>query len=542
MASADDSLKFKNPDNPNVEIRIPKALANGTQYTSLQKLISGMSLAEFIDFFGWIWDQGKGEFVPWVLWPMQRDLADAMDIAKILWMPKARQMGGSEMAAMKAIKITIEENGAQVIVVSKGETEAKYFLSERIKKKMMPLMQRTEGVPWPKVESFTQICYVGEPPGQNEADTRSYIESLPSDPDAGRGRTLRYVIMDEAKTIESADKIFKSLFPTIDANPRGQMVILSNSGNGSWSNGRFKEMWDRCRNELGTDTGTLSDGNTLFFLSTYANPKHDDAWKKRSIATLGSELAHYTENPETMEHFFLSPEGKVIPSFDKKEGGLHVQSIPPDFTRKFFLIYDHGYRHPAVLSFALYDEYEDHVHIFKSMYWYEKYIDLIAVDIKAEMDELKRKAIPSPNRYIADGSIFNATGQAARTVGTVLRDEAGISFDRANKYDEAGTLQLVNKRFRTKKITIDPSCTNLIKQLDEWVYDKNGNPKDEGNDGPDTLRYLEAELYVQERPKEAPKPKAYQRLAMQRKAMLARGFAQVMNMSQLDQERAWLAG
>jgi hypothetical protein len=535
-------LRFQNADNPNVEVRIPKALASGNAYSPLQKLIADMSLAEFIDTFGWIWDQATGQFVPFQLWPMQRVLADIMDAAKVLWMPKGRQLGGSEMTAMKAIKIAIEENGAQIIVVSKGETEAKYFLSERIKKKMLPLMAKMPQLPWPAVDPYTQICYVGPPPGVGESDTRSYIESLPSDPDAGRGRTLRYVIMDEAKTIEAADKIFNSLFPTIDNNPRGQMVVLSNSGNGTWANGRFKAMWDRCRQELGRDTGTLSDGNVLFFMPATAHPKHDEAWKKRSIATLGSELAHYTENPETMEHFFLSPEGKVIPSFEKKEGGLHVRAMKPDFTWKFFIIYDHGYTHPAVLTFALYNEYEDHVHIFRSMYWYQKYIDLIAADIKVVMADMLAHAIPPPSRQIADGAIFNKTGQASRTVGEVLRDEAGISFDRAHKYDEAGALQLVNKRFRTGKITIDPSCVQLINQLDSWVYDKNGNPKDADNDGPDTLRYLEAELYQQDRPKEAPKPKPYQRLAMKRKALMNGGISQAQGLTPLEASRAWLSG
>jgi hypothetical protein len=539
LASTVENLTIRSSDNPNVEIRIPESVARNP-LTPLQQLIRKMSLAEFIDTFGWIWDPGKGEFVPWQLWPMQRDLADIMDIAKVLWMPKARQVGGSEMVAMKAIKVALEENNAQIIVVSKGETEAKYFLSERVKKKIMPLMAEMPGLPWPAVDPYTQICYVGNPPLEGAADTRSYIESLPSDPDAGRGRTLRYVIMDEAKTIEAPDKIFSSLFPTIDKNPRGQMVILSNSGNGTWFNLRIKDLWDRCRRELGTDTGTLPDGNTLFFLNTYADPSHDAGWKVRSIKTLGGELQHYTENPETMEHFFLSPEGKVLPSFQKKEGGLHVRTVEPNWTSKFFACYDHGYTHPAVLTFALYDEYEDWLHVFKSRYWFQKNIDIIAEDIKEEMRMLQHLGRPLPSRYIADGSIFNKTGQASRTIGEILRDDAGVSFDRAYKYDEAGALGLLNKRFRIGRMTIDPSCVHLINQCDGWIYDKNGEPKDEGNDGPDTLRYIEAELYRQERPKELPKPKPYQRLAMMKRITAMQGA--VIDPRNPGADKAWLNG
>lgn len=531
---------MQSKDAPSVEIRIPKHLAGN--YTALQKLVQGMSLAEFIDLFGWIFSPEVGDFTPWVLWPMQRDLADIMDMARVLWMPKARQMGGSEMVAMKIIKICIEENNAQCVIVSKGETEAKYFLKERFIKKLQPLIEKFPGLPWPTVDPYTQICYVGSPPEQGKSDTRSYAESLPSDPDAGRGRTLRYIAMDEAKTIESPDKVFGSLYGTMDANPRAQMVILSNSGNGTWFNQRVKTIWDQCRSELGKDTGTLSDGNTLFFLSTYANPKHDAEWKRKNIAAFGNELQHYTENPETMEHFFLSPEGKVIPSFNKKEGAGNVGYIQPDFTWRYIISYDHGYTHPAVLTFSLYNEYEDFLHIWKSMYWDQKYIDIIAEDIKKEMARQKELGIPFPHRCIADGSIFNRTGQAARTVGEILRDDAGISFDRAHKYDEMGALNLVNKRVRAKKILIDPQAVRLIRDFDSWIYDKNGNPKDADNDGPDTVRYIECELNVQERPKEAPKPKPYQRLAMQRRIMGARGLTQIMNMSQVEASRLWQNG
>lgn len=543
---------MRSADAPNVEIRIPKQLAGN--YTQLQKFIQGMSLAEFIDMFGWIFIPEFGEFRPWVLWPMQRELADIMDLARILWMPKARQMGGSEMVAMKIIKISIEENNAQSVIVSKGETEAKYFLKERFIKKLQPLVERSPGLPWPPVDDYTQVCYVGEPPETGKTDTRSYVESLPSDPDAGRGRTLRYIAMDEAKTIESPDKVFASLYGTMDANPRAQMVILSNSGNGTWFNERVNKLWEKCRNELGKDTGTLSDGNTLFFLSTYANPKHDAEWKRKSIAAFGNELQHYTENPETMEHFFLSPEGKVIPSFNKKEGATkknekgemvgdtNVAYIKPDFTWRSIMSYDHGYQHPAVLTFALYNEYEDFLHIWKSIYWDQKYIDLIAIDIKNEMAAQRALGIPFPHRCIADGAIFNKTGAAARTIGEILRDDAGISFDRAHKYDESGALNLVNKRVRTRKLIIDPTCTRLIRDFDSWIYDKNGEPKDKDNDGPDTVRYIECELNVQERPKEAPKPKPYQRLAMQRRIAGARGLTQIMNMSQVDASRLWQNG
>ena len=106
-----------------------------------------------------------------------------------------------------------------------------------------------------------------------------------------------------------------------------------------------------------------------------------------------------------------------------------------------------------------------------------------------------------PRALIADTQIFNHDSR--RSVADYFRDQ-GVNFSPAWKSDEAGSRAMLNDRFISNKILIDPECKNAITQLMNYVW-KSGNgsaetPIDKDDEAPDCLRYFCAHVKKQDRP------------------------------------------
>jgi len=279
-------------------------------------------------------------------------------------------------------------------------------------------------------------------------------------------------------------------------NPNGQIIVLSNSGPGTWFNSQLQRIVD----------GRVK-GVDLYFLSVWVDPARNQEWYSETRTSFDSEIDFYMEYPETIEQMLLQREGFVFPNFDSKEGGKHIRNFEPNWNDHYIYGYDDGYVHWAVFLQMMYDPYEDHLYIFDEMYDTGKDTSEISKQINSKIYHWREYGAPrKPWRAIADTAIFSQRGQ--KTVADLIRNYTGINFQKSWKHDEEGSLSMLRIRFTQDKITIHPRCHNLIRQIRDLPFDKNGKPKDAENDGIDILRYICAELNKQIRqvPEKDPKP------------------------------------
>ncbi|MHA1972420.1 MAG: terminase large subunit domain-containing protein [Candidatus Hodarchaeales archaeon] len=449
-----------------------------------------MRIAQFIELFCSFFNYEKDELEQMVLWPKQRELCDLLDTCCKLFWPKARQVGGSVIAGMLAVKTAITEPKVDIIIISRNEKEARYFLKDKVLA-VLNSLPAVEGIDWGTWEPYKDIITFSN---------GSTIESIPTSDDAARGRSaVRLIIMDEAGAIEHARDIWKSASPAIEKHPNGQMVVISNSKNGSWFNSMLKRI----------DEGRVMAVD-LFFMNLWTDPARDQKWKDETKTQFDNEVDFYTEYPETIQHMFLQREGFVYPTFDSREGGKHVFDFEPRWNHRYIVGYDHGFEHYAVFLQMVWDPFEDILYVFDELYMHQKDV----FDISGSIVERLRKweDVGAPEvawKRIADSSIFAHHGQ--KPISDLLKLYTDLTFQKSIKYNELGSMDMLRTRFTTDRIVIHPRCRTLIQQTGDLLYNKNGQPVDKDNDGPDVLKYICAELKQQLQKKPDAKPRAYDR-------------------------------
>jgi len=205
---------------------------------TLGQLLKSMSLATFIEMFLYLWDTEAISYEPWKLWPKQVAVCDLLDKVQKLFWPKARQVGGSQIAAALAVKVALQEPNSEIVIVSKNEKKARYFFRKRV----LPLLNTLPGKGiTPGIDGFEWGSWKDGAMGAVFSNG-STIDCVPTEDDAARGNTARLVIMDEAGTMQHANDIWKAASPSIEQVYGGQIIVISNSKAGSWFNNMLKKI------------------------------------------------------------------------------------------------------------------------------------------------------------------------------------------------------------------------------------------------------------------------------------------------------------
>jgi len=473
------------------------------QINTLSDWLQSMKFEDFINWWCYLWNPDTGKNEPWQLWPKQYEMVRMMESCKRLFLPKARQIGGSKIAGTYCVKVALQEPNSRILVISKTEGDAKDFLKYQIKT-VLETLPPVEGINWGSWEMLQEKV---------NFSNGTTLDCLTTSEDAGRGSTTRLVIMDEASAIEHARQIWKSVNSTIDQITKGQIIVISNSKNGTWFNEQLSRIND----------GKVK-GISLYFLNTWTDPKRDQAWKEQMITQYDNEVDFYTEYPETIEHMFLTREGAVFPTFDPHEGGRHVNAFEPDWANRYIYLYDHGFVHYSVFLLCLYNPFEDHLFILDELFAAEKDLEMLSKDINKKIYYWRSMGAPHYAwKRIADRSCFAKKGQ--KTVSDLLRIYTGISFSKSFSHNEEASLDLVRGRFTKGRITIHSRCRETIRQCRDLKHDKHGNPEDKENDSTDLLRYISAELNQEQRPVAPPPRKKYSQDFTEHKKRLANLFA-----------------
>jgi phage terminase large subunit len=165
----------------------------------------------------------------------------------------------------------------------------------------------------------------------------------------------------------------------------------------------------------------------------------------------------------------------------------------------------------------------------------------IGMEMRMKMNfYTKEFSAPPPHTKIADKACFAKDGR--RSVAEILRDLTGIQFKESKKHDLVSSIDRLSARFSNNLITIDPRCTNTIRQLAElsWKYEagesKKEVPQDIEDDAPDVLRYVDADLMagVKSKPEKLSLKQQLQARDVARRSRMATGLDQNPNLWQAN--------
>lgn len=239
--------------------------------------------AYFIDNYGYIVLKG-GHVIPWILWPVQRQLLKEWVAGESTVAVKARQLGITTLSIHFALWECIFKDAARWFVVSKEEGSAKDAMSRlRATKDRLPkwMTDRASSRATEdgakarrsdKMDAVTQLSY-----------GMSRLEILTSTPKSVQGKSGKF-ILDEFAAHSDQSRIWQLLLPAFDGG--GQAIIIAN-GEGE---NTFYHIYQAAKRG--------DNGFTPHFFSWRDDPTRDDAWYA------GMRLKFKTDHPEADDYAF----------------------------------------------------------------------------------------------------------------------------------------------------------------------------------------------------------------------------------------------
>jgi len=204
-----------------------------------------------------ILDATTNQIIPYEMWPHLVEFIEAIFTYSLVIVLKSRQVGVSWTLAAIAI-YWCYKTGANVIMISKGEAEAKELLRKsRFIYSQLPKYLQVEI----EREGSEMVSFKNK---------RSRIHTLPSTEYAGVGETASLVIWDENEFHPNDEENWAHLKPTIDAGAHGIVVSTTEP---TKLNSHFKTLWRNAR-----------EGKNNFhpiFIGWDAVPNRDAEWLER---------------------------------------------------------------------------------------------------------------------------------------------------------------------------------------------------------------------------------------------------------------------
>lgn len=219
------------------------------------------SFLYFAETYVRIYDTRSRKWIPFDLWPEQRDTADTMVANRQVIILKARQLGLTWLVLAFALWLALFHPIVEILVYSLRDKEAIYLLTGRLKKMFVKLPE------WMR----ESVSILTDDKHEWEFSNGSVIRALPTN--KGDSYTVSLVIVDEADLVSNLDDLMERAGPTIEGG--GRMILLSRSNKDAPSS-PFKEMY-RAAEEKKNDFVPV-------FLPWNVRPGRDEAWYARQVA------------------------------------------------------------------------------------------------------------------------------------------------------------------------------------------------------------------------------------------------------------------
>jgi hypothetical protein len=269
-----------------------------TETLTLEQAERDLCARSFLDFLDHVKvvepPPGRG-IIPFAKWDHLLEVVELFSAHRLISILKARQIGLSWLLAAYACWTALYHKGANVMLFSQGELEAKALL-QKVRQVHDELPPHLQGML--STNSTTEMRF---------EDIGSKVTALPSTEKAGRGETGTLVIQDEADFHEYADTNYAALKPTIDAG--GQLIQVSTSNKKNMSS-LFKGLY----------RGAPDNGFCARFYSWAVRPERDQNWYDRirreapDTADMNADLYMEQEYPRAEEEA-LAP-SRILSAFD----------------------------------------------------------------------------------------------------------------------------------------------------------------------------------------------------------------------------------
>lgn len=230
------------------------------------------SPAYFINSHCKILDATAGEWIPFTLWPEQRQALKAMHDHDRVIILKARQLGLSWLVLSYGLWLMLFRPQASILLFSRRDDEAVYLLDERMKGiyKNLPEFMRA-GITVRKDSGHIW-----------ELSNGSISRAFPTT--GGDSYQATLAVCDEFDIVQNQNEMMRSVKPTIDAG--GKLVLVSRADKGR-PNTPFKATY------RGAVKGV--NGWTPVFLPWRVRPERDAAWYEDKKAEVMSRTGGLDE-------------------------------------------------------------------------------------------------------------------------------------------------------------------------------------------------------------------------------------------------------
>lgn len=456
----------------------------------------------FVENYIWIENKDDTSYTNKVLfkmWPAQKQAWREIEKHNKIIIPKARQIGITWEALAYSLRKSLQIQGYKTLVLSQSLDYAQdavarvEFMLEHLPnwycQKKTPTNVLTKNIYL--FEATTKKIKIWHPLKEREPRQYSEISARPSTKSAARSLTADLIIFDEWAYHEAASEVFAAAYPVIN-NPSGnsKFIGISTNQRGSFFEKIIEEHKSRKFH--------------LIFIPWHADPKRTKKWYEDTKLTLPDSWMQ--EYPETVEQCMSAGARTALPEFSQSIHVCKPFEIPKHWPR--WMGADNGHDDPfAWYKFAVNEDgtvfvyweytrqkkdantrvgYSDQaLHVNRATSWKEW-------DDDEGKDVVKHEKI----QYIAIGRDAWSThhrDESGKNLLSFYQEHLSYAFikpvtDRKlrlatyHHYLKPYEITLRDKDgnakvFKTAKLQIFNTCTELIRTLPLLVKDENDNEK-----------------------------------------------------------------
>ncbi len=224
--------------------------------------------------------------VKFQLYKFQKDLINLIMGNQKTIINKSRQTGISTLSSALALWMILFHSHKNVAIISRTDDEAVVFL-DKVK------------LAYDELPKWMQIPYTKKNDHQLLLQTGSRAFAVAASKNAGRGRSLAMLILDEAAFQMWASDIWKAAAPTLSRGNGKCIAISTPNGAGNW----FYDTVTNAQKE-----NEEWNGFKYFFCNWRDVPEYDDEWYRNMRPTFSDE-----DWAQEYEGDFLGSGRKVIP-------------------------------------------------------------------------------------------------------------------------------------------------------------------------------------------------------------------------------------
>lgn len=450
-------------------------------------------------------------------WPTELEyltvIADELQYGKdrMLWVPKSRRMMATWVVSTFALWEVLRKDNYLALIQSQTEEHSKDLLEDRIK-----LM-------WENLPRWFRFFAAANEPDWTKLDVRfrdrdSRVKVFPQGPKQLRQYTPSFILVDEACHQDQFEESLTAMIPFLEKDTR--IIILSSVAPSFFADTAYSERANEPvtlypgndslppERRKGIRKWNLLHGGAVLELHYSADPTKDMAWlmeKDKEVAG-GIDGAQWRQEMELEKDAFS---GQRIYEHFSRIRHVEKKEIPKGAKR--WLSSDYGVAAPTVgLGIAQIDmsEYGPVYYVYKEFYQTGTSIENLKHFMRLKFgpsEQFESEWIDPSTDWIREKDsrtqlwLFN-NGKNAR------------SFQLADTSPDG--IVLIGEWFHQGRLFIDPECTHLIYELENYRFqrwatekqEKAHNPKEKpikkDDHGCDALKYFANGVRWDELPEE----------------------------------------